>query len=440
MFYIIESEKQINFLKNYKEVFLHPIKFHDRVHSQISPLTAIYLRPLLCEKGYILPIHHPEGLNLSEDLLSALLSSFEHIYVWDKKEWGRYGAFKGVKDLRLKHTLSETEKIDLSTDNPSYHYFYRKFGHLSNINQIIPISKLHEYCEEFYEKVKPLIQKEEPPGYSFFNNTAIPVFYLLEQSGVGIVEQMFKKQFSVEAPGYSIQDGKIYTEYNLGNYTTRPTNTFNKVNFAAIPKEQAFRSCFSPQNDQFVEMDYSGYHLRLIGQEIGYSFGEDSPHEHLSRLLLGKQEISSEEHDRIKQSNFQAIYGYISPELSQLEFYQKLKQFRKELHKKHKEQGYIEVPISGKRFGKEVEDFLPEKLTNYYIQALETSLNIQTLKQVLQYLEGRRTKIVLYTYDAVVLDYNKKDGEEVLEGIKKIMERGGSVPVSVKKSSDLNFK
>lgn len=440
MFYIIESEKQINFLKNYKEVFLHPIKHHDQVHPLLSPLVGLYIRPLLGEKGYILPLRHPEGLNIGENLLSPLLSSFEHIHVWNKKEWGSYGAFKGVKDLHLKHTLSEIEKIDISISNPSYHHFYRKFGHLINVNQIIPISKLYEYCEEIYEKVKPLIEREEPPGYRFFNNTAIPVFYLLEQSGVGVVEQMFKKQFSIENPEYSIQDGRVYTEYNLGNYTTRPTNTFNKVNFAAIPKDLAYRSCFSPQNDLFVEMDYSGYHLRLIGQEIGYEFGQDSPHEHLSKLLLGKQNITLEEHDRIKQSNFQAIYGYISPELSQLEFYQKLKQFRNELHKKYKEQGYVEVPISGKRFGKEVDGFPPEKLTNYYIQALETALNIQTLKQVLQYLEGRNTKLVLYTYDAVVLDYSKKDGEEVLEGIKKIMEREGSMPVLVKKSSDLNFK
>jgi len=309
MFYIVESEEQLEFLEKFKEVYVQLIKSRDDLHPLLSFPVAVYIRPLLGVKGYMLPLHHPEGLNISETRVSQLLSQFEHVYVWDKKECGSFGEMRGYKDLSLLHTLQNTEKLDISSKNNSYHQFYRKFDNYLNINQLIPLSKLYEYGEEMYEKVKHLIEEVEPGGYPFFNDIAVPVFFLIEQSGVGVEEREFINRFSPRNPELSLRGGKVYTQYNLGNFTTRPTNTFNKVNFTAIPKTSEYRRCFRPQNDVFVEMDFSGYHLRLIGREIGYDFGEESPHIHLSKKIYNKEDITQEEYNRVKQHNFQFIFS-----------------------------------------------------------------------------------------------------------------------------------
>jgi DNA polymerase I-like protein with 3'-5' exonuclease and polymerase domains len=61
------------------------------------------------------------------------------------------------------------------------------------------------------------------------------------------------------------------------------------------------------------------------------------------------------------------------------------------------------------------------------------------LKELLQYLQGRNTRIALYVYDAIVFDFSKKDGKETLEKIQKIMESGGRYPIKVKYGNSLDL-
>ena len=55
------------------------------------------------------------------------------------------------------------------------------------------------------------------------------------------------------------------------------------------------------------------------------------------------------------------------------------------------------------------------------------------------YLRDKKTKIALYTYDAIVFDFSKKEGREVLEAIEKIMNQDGKYPVKFKYSNNLVF-
>jgi len=71
------------------------------------------------------------------------------------------------------------------------------------------------------------------------------------------------------------------------------------------------------------------------------------------------------------------------------------------------------------------------------MQSLETSNNILILKEVLRYLQDKKTKVVLYTYDALLFDFSKEDGKEVLFGIQNILEKDNSYPVKFKFSKDL---
>ena len=71
------------------------------------------------------------------------------------------------------------------------------------------------------------------------------------------------------------------------------------------------------------------------------------------------------------------------------------------------EGGYVWNPQSGKHFTRELKDMNPAKLMNYMMQSLETSNNIIILKNILKYLRNKKSFITLYTYDAILFDFNK---------------------------------
>ena len=85
--------------------------------------------------------------------------------------------------------------------------------------------------------------------------------------------------------------------------------------------------------------------------------------------------------------------------------------------------GYIECPVSKWRIYKDdVSDPKPQKLLNYHLQNLETSYNIHILWNVIKLLRGCNTKIVLYTYDSILLDVDKNE-KEVIEKIIHVFEK-----------------
>ena len=68
----------------------------------------------------------------------------------------------------------------------------------------------------------------------------------------------------------------------------------------------------------------------------------------------------------------------------------------------------------------DTQDMKPQKLLNYVLQNLETSTNVLILWEILKLLRGKKTKLVLYTYDAFLFDYSKED-KETLKEIKNVI-------------------
>ena len=65
------------------------------------------------------------------------------------------------------------------------------------------------------------------------------------------------------------------------------------------------------------------------------------------------------------------------------------------------------------------------KILSYLIQSYETYYNTLTLERVLKLLEGKKTKIVLYTYDSILLDVDKSEIKKLLPLIKQELEADG---------------
>ena len=439
MFYIVESEEQLHTLDSFKDekCYIEVISSNNNYHPKLVHTVAVYLRPVSHHKGYIIPISHSEGLNVGKDRVSVILRTFQSLYKLDKKNLLYHFKLPEAIDINLLNTLTNFTKIEERKTTNTFNWYYSRFSEHKRLNSIIPIAKLYEDCENRYEQVKRFLDVEIPQGFEFYNKTATSVFYLIEQSGIRIIEEPFKELFKPQNPIFSIQDNIIYTSYNLNNITSRPTNAFNSVNFAAIPKAPEFRKALIPKNDYFVEFDFDGYHLRLLCEQIGYELTEEPAHKQLAKLYYKKEEITDEEYQKAKQTNFHAIYGKIPPEYAFLEIFEKIDDYIRMLWKKFEKDGFIEDPISKKRFTYNLPEMHPQKLMNYMMQSLETSRNILILKEVLKYLQDKKTSIALYTYDAIVFDFKKEDGKQTLEDLQKILEQGKKYPVKFKYSTNL---
>jgi phage-related protein len=99
--------------------------------------------------------------------------------------------------------------------------------------------------------------------------------------------------------------------------------------------------------------------------------------------------------------------------------------------------GVVRAPISNKPFYSNLKNMNPQKLFNYVIQSLETSRNILILKEVLGYLKDKKSGVALYTYDAILFDFDLSDGKETLEELKRLLEASGKYPVKFKSNTNL---
>ena len=439
MFYIIEEESKLSSLEGLVKLgcYVDIISTNDLYHPKLTSTVAVYVRILNSEYGYIIPINHDEGINTSKERVYDILLRADKLYTLNKKKLLYHFNLQEAIDLSLVYSMTKFDRLQIANDNSTINFYYSRYGEKKDINKLIPITKLYERCEDNFKGIKEVIELEIPSGFDFYNKVATNVFFLLEQNGVGVLYDSFNSLFKPKNPLYNTVNNVVYTDYNLYNSTSRPTNTFNSVNFAAIPKAEEYRKCFKPQNDFFVEFDFDGYHLRLLAEQLDYPLTHESAHKQLAKQYFGKEEITDEEYAKAKQINFHAIYGKIPEEHKNLKIFKEIQEYIDAMWTSFKQGGYVWNPQSGKHFTNELKDMNPAKLMNYMMQSLETSNNITILKDILKYLRNKKSFITLYTYDAILFDFNKEDGKETLENIKKIMENKGKYPIKFKYSKDL---
>ena len=439
MFYIVEQDSKLESLEKLMKLgcYVDVISSNDLYHPKLSSTVAVYVRLLNSTHGYIIPIDHEEGICVDKKRIYDMLLKCKELYTLDKKRLLYHFNLQAAIDISLKYSMLKYDKLEYSKENETLNFFYNKFRDFKEINKLIPISKLYESCEKVYSQVEKVIKLPNPEGLEFYNNIATNIFFLIEQSGLGIYYEPFNELFKPRNPLYNTIDNTVLTYYNLYNGTSRPTNAFNSVNFAAIPKNTGHRKSFTPKGDYFVEFDFDGYHLRLLSEQIGYPLTEESAHKQLAKLYFGKDDISDDEYAEAKQINFQAIYGKIPEEHKDLKIFVEIQEYIDAMWLTYKDNDVVFNPQSGKAFTKDLKEMHPAKLMNYMMQSLETSNNITILKEVLRYLQNKKTKLVLYTYDSFLFDFHKEDGKETLERLKELMECDGRFPIKFKFNKDL---
>jgi hypothetical protein len=145
------------------------------------------------------------------------------------------------------------------------------------------------------------------------------------------------------------------------------------------------------------------------------------------------------DYKKSKELTFKQLYGGVFENYKHLEFFQKVEKYVGEIWGKFESDGYIECPVSSFVYTKEnLGEMNPQKLFNYVLQNLETSVNCLVLWDMLRILRGCKTKLVLYTYDSFTFDLDDSE-EEVIEEIRETFKK---YKLNIKEETgyDYNFR
>ncbi len=407
MFWLIETKEQLREFVNqdYKEVFVEVIPYHNHIHPALNDLSLVYIRPTYDTKGYMLCVDHSETMSIGKTYIEKILQHTDTVYVRDKKSFLYYFQLNKVVDI------SSLKNSD-TTLEPVFDILYRLHTNKQDINKIIPVSKHYEVCENIYNKLQQVILNPKPEYVKFYNKGAL-AFFGIEKNGIKINKDKFYKYYEPNNESYSIYNDRIFTQYNLNTTTRRPSNAFNSINFAALKKDNHSRSSFIPSNNEFLEIDISAYHPTLAAKLVGYEFSNPDIHSEFAALY-------NVDYKTAKELTFKQLYGGVFKEYQHLEFFQKVQEYTSKAWEEFERNRIFTAPVSNYIFEKDkLENMNPQKLFNYILQNLETSINIQILLKIHKVLANKNTKIVLYTYDSFLLDWDE-DEEQELEQIKDI--------------------
>ena len=403
------------------------------IHVASSKLSAIFLKDVETDKTYIFPFDHPDSMkHISFDMLKIDLDTQNWIWTFDKKSAEQLIGHGHLLDIDLFTHLNENYIIDKSDCETFAHKLIRRNNQNErNLNKIIPLFKHKEMFEKMCDQVT-ISLKEPGNGYRSENGIVLQTLAKLEQTGIHVNPICFKHHF----PDALIHEGDlVYSQYNLYTSTGRPSNRFDNVNYAALNKNDGTRKCFTSRfgdEGKMVLIDYSAFHPRIISYLIKFPIPIDTDiYAYLGELYFNRK-VTEYDMDEIKSITMRQFYGGIEEKYQHIKYLAHANEFKEKYWNSFKEKGFIETPLFERVItNKHLIEANPNKLFNYILQATETEIAISVLKEVIKYLSSYKTKAVLYTYDSILFDFYKPEGNELLQQIVKIMKMGNRFPIKV---------
>ena len=406
---ILENSNELeSFQKLYQQQdsIVIPISSDTNKHPVEDDLCLLYVQMMSGEE-FILPFNHSETLNI--DIPN--LDSDTKKYTYDKKKLTHFISLNNVIDVNLSHYMKTNQPLVVDDIETSAHYFFNMRHYKKrNINKVIPVLKHLEYCRNLSKILREVIETASDSDNMSYNNEVLDNLSYIEQNGI------------------QTESNLVYSEYNIYTSTGRPSNRFGGTNFAALNKKDGSRKPYVSRHKAgvLVEMDYDAYHLRLIGDRIGYEFEDGSVHEHMAKLY-------GVDYNEAKSLSFQYLYGYIPDDIkNNNEYFNQVSTYISNIWNEYKSNNFILSDIYSKRiYRKNLTDMNANKLFNYTIQLMETENNMKALSELIPKIKDYKSKLILYNYDSFLLDFNMEDGLDYLKEVKEILEQDGKYPVKV---------
>lgn len=433
MLKVVETETEFaEFIRENSENdwLIVPTYSHGSKPIYTDSISILYIYVLYADREYVLVYNHTEGLNLSIDTLNMFPNDVK-LFVHNKKRFLQFFNRQNLIDIDLIEYFRKNISIEEDFETTAHEFFMKSFSMFSDLNCIIPIVKHIEKAQSIRDKFLDLYDYiDDSKSFDLYNSLMIRNFHEIEKSGLYVnVDELHNHHTN-----YTVYDNLVYTEYNMYTSTGRPSNRFNGLNFAALNKDSGIRKSFVSRfdNGYVVSFDYESYHLRLLAELVNYQFPDYSVHEYLGKLYFQKEELTPAEYKESKSISFRQLYGGISDEYKSIPFYSKIYEYTNLLWDSYQRDGYIETPMFHRKlYSSFLPDMNPSKLLNYLLQAFETERNSAVIHNVLQRIQSFNTKLILYTYDSFLFDFDANDGVELLKTIKSELEQSGKYPVKI---------
>jgi hypothetical protein len=407
---VIHTKTELRKLEFDTDIIMIPIMSSNFLHTVSDKISLLYLFNQDLKDEYVFVFNHQE---YHSSITAQDLPKFNNIYTLDKKQLIQL-------DIKADNIINcNLKDINLLT-TPAHNFYNRKYYNYSKTNQLIPVYKHYE----IFKKIKNRINKKigTCSVNEFYNDLVLDNLARIEQNGLFVDRKLFINKYGLDSKKYISKDDLVYTQYNINTATNRPSNRFGGINYAALNSKDCTRKVFQSRfknKGVLLEFDYSSYHLYLVASLINYKFPENmTAHEFLATKYFKTDSPTKEQIAEGKTFSFRLMYGHMIEEYKNIEFFQKVESFISGLWEDYNINHYIELPLSEKRI---TDVDTRDKLFNYYIQGYETERNAVITKTLLDLLVGHKSKLILYVYDAFVIDYCMDDGKKLIKEIKKVI-------------------
>lgn len=422
---IIDSDEEyVNFSNKLKvdDFFFFVLESDDKKHSIKNNISSIFVYFIEKNTWNILLINHYEKLyNIDIKIFN---NTFVKKYTLNKKKILYY--FPNISNLYDLNYLSLQEKNEI-IQIPQLQGF--NYITCNNKNNILPYLK---YLENIQHVISDNKWQFKENHNKYLNDEYTKVFYEIEKSGLFIDKKIFLKYFKNHEN--DIIDDKIYSSYNLYNITSRPSNSFGGLNFSALNKENGERSCFVSRfkKDGIIfNIDYDAYHLRLISKLIDYNISPNlNIYKYFATYFFDKNDVTDKEIKEVKHMVFKFLYGGIHDKFNTIPYFKLVNNYIDMLWKFSNEKGYVETLLFKRKIKlSNIDDINKYKLMNYFIQSMETEINVDILSKIFNFLNCYNTKLILYTYDSFTFDVCREDGNDIIVNLIDIIKNNNQFPV-----------
>ena len=400
-------------------------------------VSVVYVYLINLDEDVMIVFNHTEGLSLSESLLKEFPKE-NKIFVYGKKRFKQFLDQTNIIDMNMVEYFYRNQPIEDDFETSAHEFFTRTFGNFNNLNSIIPIVKHIEKAQSITNRFLDVYDSfNENASFTKYNELILDSLFQIEQNGLFTNYEQFKKKFNEAV----LHDNFAYTEYNVYTTTGRPSNRFGGINYAALNKDNGQRTPFVSrfgENGFMLSFDYDAYHLRLLAELVDYQFPENiSVHEHLGKFYFQKKELTPAEYSESKSISFKQLYGGIGQDYLSIPFFAKVHEYTQLLWAQYKQDGFIETPMFGRKLFKSFfSEMNAAKLLNYLLQSFETERNMAVIHNILLRTKSYTSKLILYTYDSFLWDFDKRDGAMLIKLIKEELEQNGKFPVKLEIGPD----
>ena len=411
---LIESNTDLQLLNPKDITLVVPVWSSPKGHELMFPISFVYIRTK--DTDFILNFQHIDAGSVSQFPLHKICN--ENTLVLGN----RYIQSKG---LDYEWVYFEEYGKPFIFNEFAVEVFKGHRSDYIELNDCIPLVK-------WYEVLKRIPDTQNRQSWYRTYSDSIKELGRLEGAGVKVEEEKFIDSFSFN-PAY-INGGFVYTQYNPYTTTGRPSNRHLNVNYSALNKADGSRELFVSRfgGGTLLQFDYESYHIRLIAKLVGYEFPKGvTAHQHLADLYGCDYETA-------KKITFTYLYGGLDDNARRIPFFQKVEGYIRGLYQKFVISGRLTTPLYKREihFSK-IEGATEQKVFNYLLQALETEVNYMKIPKVLDYLSDKKSKMVLYTYDAFLIDTHPSERDGILNHLPTVMEEGG-FPVRAYEGSNYN--